>query len=1362
MVFQANKWGWKLLAAKLLLAPVLAGSLAAPVFAQSGSKAPPAVSKSSDPKELLKQGRKALSEGRYDDACALANAAASHNATGRWGLLGDTPDSLLKDVQSARQKADRATADVLTKEAKTLFTRPARTDAERSANLEMASEKIDRAITLGGSSGWVDDLNPFVDKPETLKREIDAARIALNGSLARADARNTTPTAKGSKPGTTPIRPTRFETEPNALPLPGGTAGVEKAKAVELMKTGRELLAEGKLLEARAQFLEAARKGGTFTLAEDNPDKCLAEVAEKGKQNVDKLVAEAQKCAAAKDYAKAETALLSAKQMAASLNLWTRGIDLELEAIRTQAGQKTVSADVPGLPGMPTTVDAPKAESLKVEPPATISQSAPLPDIPSLELPGGSPKTESVKVNKPIASQPVVAEKKPDIGRKLLDLATAELKRGELEMARKLVMEVHNGEFGLKDDAQKLLVMIDAETKVVKTKDAVATLDTAVQAFSAKRYEDAEKLLVAIDRNALPPAKQNQYEEIRKSIANEMTKRSDTAKAAGGLIPSTPTTNTPPSGVLEQAKTMADAELQQLRMEGLQVQSEALKAFERGETDLAVQRLTDFTTKVKASRLSPARQKMLLDPVEAKLDNFRLIKRQVDLYTKDVKEKQERMESRIAKSTAEQQKQEEIAKRVRVIHELMDKKQFAEAERVAMQAKQLDPDNETLALIYTLARNNRRVEDARRIKSEREEFVLEGLNSADTVGQVATDNDPVKVNILRSQQNRNRPGGDYVYQKPKTEVERQIEMKLENKLTLEFKQASLREVIDKFAEMAKINVSVDEPAIAAELDLEKVLVTEKITQPISLRSVMQLILDKYRLQYVIENGAVNITTQKKAKGRMYTKVYSVMELVTPIPDFAQPEHASFDKTTTRHNVATQQPWLSANANANGLGGGQLVSGAQPWASSNSGGGISGRGGILENQSVPGTPQNHPIGASATLAPTKANHSEQLIKLIKGMVRPHTWDEAGGAGKLTYYDIGGALVVNQTADVISEVNELLESLRRLQDLSISVEVRIVSLSEAFFERIGVDFQMNIKTKGTENFERSLTTGSFRPVPFINDINTTGVVTGWSPATGFTSDLDVPIRPNTYGFSVPPFGGYPGNGNGGLNLGLAFLNDIQVFMFLEAAAGDRRTNTMSAPKITMFNGQTSTISFVESTFFTTGLSILNVGGQFVYQPQNTPFPTTAQTVAVQGVVSSDRRFVRLTIAPNLVELSSATVPLFPVTAFITPVFEGGSQGTPIPFTQFFQQPSVSTITINSTVVVPDGGTVLLGGLKTMSEGRNEFGPPVLSNIPYLNRLFRNTGIGRETRHVMFMVTPRIIITSEEEEVQTRDQQGLGTGN
>ena len=41
------------------------------------------------------------------------------------------------------------------------------------------------------------------------------------------------------------------------------------------------------------------------------------------------------------------------------------------------------------------------------------------------------------------------------------------------------------------------------------------------------------------------------------------------------------------------------------------------------------------------------------------------------------------------------------------------------------------------------------------------------------------------------------------------------------------------------------------------------------------------------------------------------------------------------------------------------------------------------------------------------------------------------------------------------------------------------------------------------------------------------------------------------------------------------------------------------------------------------------------------------------------------------------------------------------------------------------------------------------PILSKLPYINRLFKNVGIGRETQSLMMMVTPRIIIQEEEEE-------------
>ncbi len=40
------------------------------------------------------------------------------------------------------------------------------------------------------------------------------------------------------------------------------------------------------------------------------------------------------------------------------------------------------------------------------------------------------------------------------------------------------------------------------------------------------------------------------------------------------------------------------------------------------------------------------------------------------------------------------------------------------------------------------------------------------------------------------------------------------------------------------------------------------------------------------------------------------------------------------------------------------------------------------------------------------------------------------------------------------------------------------------------------------------------------------------------------------------------------------------------------------------------------------------------------------------------------------------------------------------------------------------------------------------PILSKMPYINRLFKNVGIGRETQSLMMMVTPRIIIQEEEE--------------
>jgi hypothetical protein len=81
-----------------------------------------------------------------------------------------------------------------------------------------------------------------------------------------------------------------------------------------------------------------------------------------------------------------------------------------------------------------------------------------------------------------------------------------------------------------------------------------------------------------------------------------------------------------------------------------------------------------------------------------------------------------------------------------------------------------------------------------------------------------------------------------------------------------------------------------------------------------------------------------------------------------------------------------------------------------------------------------------------------------------------------------------------------------------------------------------------------------------------------------------------------------------------------------------------------------------------------------------------------------------------------------------------------------------PYSTSVRIQTTVTVPDRGEVLLGGISSFSEGRNEFGAPVLGKTPLLSRGFRNVGYGRDVRSTTVSVRVRVINLAEEEERQT----------
>ncbi len=173
-----------------------------------------------------------------------------------------------------------------------------------------------------------------------------------------------------------------------------------------------------------------------------------------------------------------------------------------------------------------------------------------------------------------------------------------------------------------------------------------------------------------------------------------------------------------------------------------------------------------------------------------------------------------------------------------------------------------------------------------------------------------------------------------------------------------------------------------------------------------------------------------------------------------------------------------------------------------------------------------------------------------------------------------------------------------------------------------------------------------------------------------------------------------------------------------------------------------------------------SIIPVVGDFAaaHQPVITVL-TEGTSLSVQAVVSQDRRFVRLTLVPFFSQITDVDTFTYDGamdsdtgTTVVDPTDETNTvrnNATSANVGTTVQLPTLAFTSVTTTVSVPDGGTILLGGIKRLSEGRTERGVPMLSKLPYINRLFKNVGIGRETQSLMMMVTPRIIIQEEEEE-------------
>ena len=701
---------------------------------------------------------------------------------------------------------------------------------------------------------------------------------------------------------------------------------------------------------------------------------------------------------------------------------------------------------------------------------------------------------------------------------------------------------------------------------------------------------------------------------------------------------------------------------------------------------------------------------------------------------------------------------EKLAGMVDDYNKLVEERRYAEAEIVAKRAADMDPDNPVVIQMVTVSKALRRQATENAIKDEKEEAVVKEFESIDkaSIPDSREIRFPGKPEWQALTQTRLKQQMDGRQRKSAGDIE--IEQKLTTPVSLKFKQAPLGQVLDYLQKVTQVNMHVDQGGLQAEGVNTEQPITIDLSRDIQLKSALALILEPLHLAYVVKNEVLEITSEDKRHGQLETRSYQVADLVIPIPNFGPNGSEGISGA------------LKEAYGRLGYGGATPFAGAPPVVAVASDTGSQTHAMLnpavaaqMRNFAIPGTgqvqtgqPQPNQFGPGGAKGGNQADF-DSLIELITSTISPTSWTDSGGTGSIAPFETNLTLVVSQTQEIHEQIADLLQQLRRLQDLQVTIEVRFITLNDNFFEQIGVNFNFNIPAQ-TANGVTAIGSKHI-PSQVVGDLGG-NAVPNTPPPNGTTANPAPPLEFRQGGFNaatVPAFAGI-GTDSSPTTFGFAILSDIEAFFLIQAFQGDTRTNVLQAPKVTLFNGQQAFVSDTSQRPFVT--SVIPVVGDFAaaQQPVITVL-SEGTSLTVQAVVSPDRRFVRLTVVPFFSQIGDVQEFTFTGSKTTTSTSANSTGGSDTSSTSkgdtvtqegtTVQLPTFNFVTVTTTVSVPDGGTVLLGGIKRLSEGRNEHGVPVLSKIPYINRLFKNVGIGRTTSSLMMMVTPRIIIQEEEEQ-------------
>ncbi len=362
--------------------------------------------------------------------------------------------------------------------------------------------------------------------------------------------------------------------------------------------------------------------------------------------------------------------------------------------------------------------------------------------------------------------------------------------------------------------------------------------------------------------------------------------------------------------------------------------------------------------------------------------------------------------------------QEKIAEMVDQFNQLIDEQRYAEAEVVAKRLYELAPNEPAVGQIWLMAKMIRRENMHRLLMAEKEEANYETLQGVErsAFSNVGDNHEMVYGHDWKNFRNRkslSSRDGEW------TQSELIIREKLKQEIQVKYKDRPLSEVVDSLSQLTGINIHLDQLGLSQEGVTTDTPVSLDLTNPVMLKSALNLILSELHLAYVVKDEVLQITSEQRRDGDVKVKTYYVADLVTPIPNFVP-----------NNNIGLQGLINDAHAS---LGYGASAGSPGPMAFVNQQPRVGPDGQplseqVLANQMQPSTMGGGMAGGTVPLGMGPGGMGgganadfDSLIDLIVSTVASETWAEnGGGEAEIRPFDGNLSLVISQTQDVHEEI------------------------------------------------------------------------------------------------------------------------------------------------------------------------------------------------------------------------------------------------------------------------------------------------------------------------------------------------------